>query len=391
MNLNHFIRFTATFSIGALMLCGCGGKEQQAQQEQVQELAVITVGEDNATLNTGYPCTLHGQNDVEIRPQIQGFLTKVYVQEGQRVSAGQILFSIDQVTLQAAVEAARGQVAQAEASVGVAQANVNTALTKANNDKILLDKNIISAPAYQVSADALNAARAQLAAARAALTSANANLVSAEKNLTYSTVKAPVSGIVGNIDFKEGALVSPSSLLTVISSNSEIEAYFSMNEKEILNLTDNGRRSLQTALDSLPAVTLVLPNGENYDHKGRIISVSGVLDTGTGSATVKAAFPNPTGMLRAGGTGQILIPDVVTNSIMVPQKATYEMQDMKFVYVMDKDGTVHSTPITIGELNDGQNYIVTSGLKPGDIIVAEGVGVSVKDGMKIKPKTGAAK
>lgn len=356
----------------AVSLTSCKGDSNAGQQAPAMSLATLTVSESDADLNTNYPATLHGKNDVEIRPQITGFLTKVHVKEGQKVTAGQLLFTIDQVQLQAAVDAAR-------ASVAVAQANVNTAQTNADNNKILLDKNIISASAYQTSVDQLNAAKAQLGQARA-------NLTSSEKNLSYTLVKAPVAGVVGTIDNKEGTLVSPQTLLTILSDNGQMEAYFSMTEKEILALTDNGRKSMAQALDSLPGVELKLANGEIYSQPGRIVSISGVLDPATGSATVKAAFPNPDGMLRSGNTGQVLLPSINKGVITIPQKATFEIQDMKFVYVVGDSSKVHQSPIEIDSKNDGVNYIVTKGLNPGDVIVIEGVGSSVKDGMTINPK-----
>lgn len=353
-------------------LSSCKGDGNANQQAPAMSLATLTVSEGDADLNTNYPATLHGKNDVEIRPQISGFLTKVHVTEGQHVAAGQLLFTIDQVQLQAAVDASR-------AAVAVAQANVNTAQTNADNNKILLDKNIISASAYQTSVDQLNAAKAQLGQAQA-------NLKSAEKNLSYTLVKAPAAGVVGTIDNKEGSLVSPSTLLTILSDNGLMEAYFSMTEKEILALTDQGRRSMTQVIDSLPGVELKLANGEIYSQPGRIISISGVLDPATGSATVKAAFPNPEGMLRSGNTGQVLLPSISKGVITIPQKATFEIQDMKFVYLVGDSSKVHQSPIEIDSKNDGQNYIVTKGLKPGDVIVIEGVGSSVKDGMQITPK-----
>lgn len=368
-----------------LMLTACGKKDQQ-QQQAVPELAVMTVGEENATLETGYPATLHGTNDVEIRPQIQGFITQVCVQEGQRVAKGQVLFRIDQVQLQAAVDAAKGQVAQAKAAVEVALANVNTQQTNANNNKLLLNQNIIAPTAYQLSVDALNAAKAQANQARAALSSAQAQLVSAQKNLSYSTITAPASGIVGTIDFKEGALVSPQTLLTVLSNNGEMEAYFSMNEKEVLALTDKGKRTLEQAIAGMPEVSLKLANGEVYPLKGRVKSISGVLDPQTGAAKFVAVFPNTNGMLHSGNTAQVLIPNMTPNAIQIPQKATTEMQDMKFVFTVDKNNMVHRTPITVSDINDGHSYIVTSGLNPGDVIATEGVGFTLKDSLIIKPK-----
>ncbi len=370
-NLNYCTMATA-LAVGAFLLPSCKSDNQQQTQMQAPEYAVLQVGTEDVSLNTAYPATLHGINDVEIRPQVTGFLTQVNVHEGQHVSAGQLLFTIDQVQLQAAVDAAR-------AAVEVAQANVNTAQTNANNNKILLDKNIISAPAYQISADALNAAKAQLHQAQA-------NLVSAQKNLSYTSVKAPTAGVVGTIDNKAGSLVSPSTLLTILSDNGAIEAYFSMTEKEILALTDNGSRSVNAAIASMPEVELQLSDGTLYPYKGKITSISGVLDTATGSATVKASFPNPDAMLRSGNTGLILIPNTVTNALQIPQSATYDIQNMKFCYVVGDSAIIHSTPITVSEQNDGKNYVVTSGLKPGDVIVVEGVGISVRDGMTITPK-----
>lgn len=372
MKIKQFYALGIMAAATVTLLASCKGKDQQQAQQAPPELAVMAISEDAATLEAGYPTSLKGLNDVEIRPQISGFLTKVCVSEGQHVSKGQLLFEIDQVSLQAAVDAA-------QAAVAVAQANVNTAQTNATNNKILLDKNIISASAYQTSADQLNAAKAQL-------NQAQANLTSARKNLTYSRVTAPVAGVVGTIDYKEGTLVSPQTLLTILSNNGEMEANFSLNEKDVLALTDNGQRSLQQALQTMPEVTLLLANGERYPYPGKIVTVAGVLDPRTGSANVRALFPNPNGMLQSGNTGQVLIPSLHNNAILVPQNATFEIQDMKFVYVVNDSSIVRSRPIEIDPQNDGKNYIVTSGLKPGEKIVVEGVGISVKDGMTIKPK-----
>lgn len=372
MNINKAKSLLLPAMAIALLMPSCKGKATQPQGAQAPELSVLTLTEEDTRLETGMPTTLEGENDVEIRPQISGFLTKVCVEEGQRVSKGQTLFMIDQVSLQAAVEAA-------QAAVAVAQANVNTATTNMNNNKMLFEKNIISQPAYQTSVDSYNAAKAQY-------NQALANLTSARKNLSYSVVTAPESGVVGSIDFREGSLVSPQSLLTVLSNNSEMRATFSLNEKEILALTDNGKRSLQEAVRQMPPVTLRLANGENYPYPGKIISVSGVIDQQTGSATAKALFPNPNGMLHSGNTGQVMIPEVRNNVMVIPQAATYDMQGMKFVYVVNDSNKVKSRPIQIADDNDGQNYIVIGGLQPGETIVTEGVGITVKDDMVISPK-----
>ena len=372
-----YIPTLACFTLlGMVGLTSCSDKSKEGQAPQAPLLSVLTITESNSTLDSAIPATLEGENDVEIRPQVTGFLTKVHVDDGQRVQKGQVLFTIDQVQLQAAVE-------QAQAAVAVAQANVNTAQTNANNNKILLDKNIISASAYQTSVDALNAAKAQLSQAQAALTSA-------KKNLSYTTVTAPVSGIVGAIPYKEGTLVSPSTLLTILSNNSDMLAYFSLNEKTLLDLTDGGKRTIKQAIDSMPAVTLQLATGNIYPYKGKVVAISGVIDPTTGSAQAKALFPNPDGMLHSGNTGNILIPVEHDGIVEIPQNATFEIQDMKFVYVVGDSAKVHSRPITVAPLNDGKKYIVTSGLKPGEMIVTEGIGISVADGMTITPKETSA-
>lgn len=357
---------------GGMTLTSCKGNADQQQGMQAPELAVMTVASTDATLETAYPATLEGENDVEIRPQISGFLTKVQVHDGDVVKKGQVMFVIDQVQLQAAVE-------QAQASVAVAQANVNTSTTNANNNKILLDKNIISASAYQTSVDALNSAKAQLAQAQAALTSAR-------KNLSYSVVTAPVSGVVGTIDYKEGALVSPSTLLTILSSNSDMDARFSMTEKDVLNFTDGGKRTLKEAIATMPEVSLQLANGDIYPYKGKIYSISGVLNQSTGSASAKASFPNPDGMLHRGNTGKVLIPAIHKDAMLIPQKATFEVQDMKFCFVVGDSAKLVSRNITVAPENDGKNYIVTSGLNPGEVVLTEGVGISAREGMAISPK-----
>lgn len=391
MNSTSFIKYAAVLTLGMACVCSCGKKEDAnaaaaAGAQQTPELTVMTATQDTLTMFTSYPATLYGANDVEIRPQIQGFLTRVYVEEGDRVTAGQTLFTIDQVSLQAAVDAARSQILQAEAAVKVAEANVNTAQTNVNNNKLLVDQNIISKSAYQTTVDGLNAAKAQLNQARAAVTAARANLTSAEKNLSYSVVKAPVSGIIGSIDYKEGALVSPSTLLTVLSSSSEIEASFSFTEKELLQLTGTSG-SVQNALTKMPPVTLQLSNGETYPLQGKVISVSGVVDSSTGSATAKAVFPNPDGILRSGNSAKVLIPRLYQDVITVPQTATFEIQGLKYVYVVDENGKLTQTEIAVSNQDDGKSFIVTEGIQPGQTILVEGVGMAAKDGMTIKPKT----
>lgn len=388
MNSTSFIKYAAVLSLGMACVCSCGKKEDQsaaAAAQQTPELAVMTAMQDTLTMYTSYPATLYGANDVEIRPQIQGFLTNVNVEEGDHVVAGQVLFTIDQVSLQAAVDAAKSQIMQAQAAVNVAEANVNTAQTNVNNNKLLLDQNIISKSAYQTTLDGLNAAKAQLNQARASVAAAQANLISAQKNLSYSVVRAPVGGVIGTIDFKQGALVSPSTLLTVLSGSNEIDATFSFTEKELLEFTGISG-SVQNALAKMPPVSLQLSNGEIYPLKGKVYAISGVLESSTGSATAKASFPNPDGLLRSGNSAKVLIPQLYKDVITIPQTATFEVQGLKYVYLVDKTGKLMQTQITVSNQDDGKSFIVTSGLEPGQTVLVEGVGMTAKDGMTIKPK-----
>ncbi|MDE5838793.1 MAG: efflux RND transporter periplasmic adaptor subunit [Paramuribaculum sp.] len=371
MNVSS-LKTTGIMLAGAalVILTGCGGK-QQMPQAQAPAIATVTVEATNSQLENTYPVTIKGKTDIDIRPQVTGFITKVHVDEGQRVRKGQVLFTLDQVQFNAAVE-------QAQAALNAAQTGVATAQLTADNKRQLLEKNIISNYEYQLADNQLQTAKAQLVQAQAALTNAR-------KNLAYTVVTAPSDGVVGKIPNREGSLASPSSVqpLTTVSDNSEVYAYFSLTEKDILGLS--GKGSLKNAIDSMPSVQLRLADGTIYPIEGKVATVSGVIDNTTGSASVRALFNNPEGLLRSGSTGQIIIPDNQTNVIVIPQKATFELQDRRFVYVVNDSNMVVSTPITIEANNDGKNFVVKSGLQPGQRIAIEGVGTTLRDGMPITP------
>lgn len=370
-------------SAAVIALSSCSGKNDQqaamaAMQNQAPELAVMTVEKGSSDLSHSYAATIKGKVDVDVRPLVSGFVTRVLVDEGQYVKKGQLLFTLDQVTFQAAVE-------QAQAQVNSAQTAVNSAKLTADNKKLLFDKNIISDYEYQLAVNQLATAKSQLATAQAALTSAR-------KNLSYTNVTAPVSGYVGSIPNREGTLASPSMMqpLTTISDNSEVYAYFSLTEKDILELSE-GSKSLSAAIAAMPSVQLQLADGTMYPLEGKVATVSGVIDPQTGSASVRARFNNPDGILRSGSTGQIKIPNRAEDIIVIPQRATYEVQDRRFVYVLNDSNKTVPTPITVSPLNDGQTYIVTEGLKPGQRVVVEGIGSSVRPDMVIKPVDAAQK
>ena len=363
-------------AVSGALLSSCGNKAQTAQAPAPQ-IAVLTIEPSNAEYQNSFPTTIKGKTDIDIRPQVTGFITKVCVDEGQRVNKGQTLFIIDQVQFQAAVD-------QAEANVNSAKSAVSTAEITEKNKRMLLDKNIISETEWQMAAN-------QLAQAKATLAQANAALVNARKNLAYTVVTAPSDGVVGVIPNREGSLASPSSAqpLTTISDNSKVYAYFSLSEKDLLNLTDSGVSSVDEGIKALPAVKLQLADGTLYPLEGRVATVSGVIDNSTGAASARALFDNPAGVLRSGNTGQIIVPRTSEGAIVIPQRATYEMQDRRYVYTLNDSNITVPTYITVQPYDDGQTYVVTSGLKEGDRIVTEGVGTVVRANMPVTPKTGA--
>lgn len=356
----------------SVSLFACSGK-QQAGQQATPDYAVITLQPQKVVLTTSYPATFKGRQDVEIRPNVSGFITKLCVDEGASVKKGQTLFVIDPVQYEEAVNVAR-------AAVEVAKANVATAKLTADNKKELQKKNIISKYDLQM-------AENTLASSEAALAQANAQLVNAEKNLSYTNVISPVDGVMGKVPFRVGALVSPSiaTPLTTVSDISEMFAYFSMTEKQLLDLIRQDSSSVKI-LERMPAVSLTTADGRMYSEKGKIETISEVIEQSTGAVSVRATFNNPRRLLRSGGTGSVILPSELNNALVVPQKATYELQDKRFVFVVGEDSKVKNTEVEIFKLDDGKSFVVTSGLNPGDKIVVEGVG-TLRDGTLINPIT----
>ena len=356
-----------------LTLAGCGNGSQIPQASN--EYAVRDVTTSVCNLSTSYPATIKGIQDIEIRPKVGGFITKVHVDEGDFVHKGQVLFSIDRVQYEAAVKSA-------EAAVRVAKTTVGTQELTVKNKKMLHSQGIISDYDMEMAENELASAQAQLA-------SANAQLVDAKNNLSFCSVTSPSDGVVGTIPYRVGSLVSSTTAepLTTVSNISQMYVYFSMTEKQLLEYT-KGTDGVQGALAAIPPVNLRLVDGSLYDQTGKVTNVSGVIDIATGSVSMRATFDNPQKILRSGGTGSIVIPVRDSSAIQVPQKATYEIQDKRFVYVVGKDNKVKNTEITVLSQNDGTNYVVTSGLKVGDRIVVEGIN-TLNDGMAIKPVTEA--
>lgn len=356
----------------SVTLFACGN-QQQGKQQAVPEYAVITVEPQTVVLTSSYPTTFKGRQDVEIRPNVSGFITKLCVDEGAAVKKGEVLFVIDPVQYEEAVNVAR-------AAVEVAKANVATSKLTADNKRELEKKKIISKYDLQM-------AENTLASSEAALAQANAQLVNAEKNLSYTNVTSPVNGVMGKVPFRVGALVSPSiaTPLTTVSDISEMFAYFSMTEKQLLELIRQDSSS-KKILERMPEVSLKTADDQLYLEKGKIETISEVIDPTTGAVSVRATFSNPQRLLRSGGTGSVIIPSELKGVLVVPQKATYELQDKRFVYVVGDDNRIKNTEVQVFKLDDGKNFVVTEGLNSGDRIVTEGVG-TLRNDMQITPIT----
>ena len=368
------IKFLFVAAVTAsLTACGGGGSMPKFGNN---EFPVETVGVNSASLQSTYPATIKGIQDVEVRPKVSGFITRVYVHEGQVVKAGQPLFSIDSETYQAAVR-------QAQASVNTARAQLNTARLTYENNKKLFDKKVIGQ--YE-----LSTAQNTYATAQASLSQAMAALASAKETLSWCMVKSPAAGVIGSLPYKAGALVSASSVdpLTTVSDVSTVEVFFSMSENDILGLTKTAG-SVTAALKDLPEVKLQLVDGSLYNHPGKVVKMSGVINSSTGAYSLIAHFANPERLLKSGGAGQIIIPRTDNHAIVIPQEATVSVQDKLFVYKVGKDNKVYYTEIKVNPQNDGNTYIVTSGLSVGDRIVIKGL-TKLSDKMKIKPVTLAA-
>jgi membrane fusion protein (multidrug efflux system) len=281
------------------------------------------------------------------------------------VSAGQVLFVIDNETFQA-------QVRQAQAAVNTAQQGVNTAKLTYDNSIQLHENKVIGDYELQTSQNAYEQAKAQLAQAQA-------QLANAKEALSFCYVKSPAAGVVGTLPYKRGSLVSASNVLTNVANISSMEVYFSVTEKEAMAIS-------QTGLDQIPAVKLQLADGSIYPHEGKVTKMSGVVDATTGSVQLIAAFANPEKTLKSGATGTIIIPRQNNNAIIIPMSCVSEVQNKKFVYLLGKDNKVKYTEIKVDPQNDGNNYIVTEGLKTGDKYVTNGI-TKLNDGMEIVPIT----
>ena len=358
------------FAAATMLLASCGGGGGRPSFGD-NEFPVATVGTSSTTMQSTYPATIKGVQDVEIHPKVQGFITQINVKEGQTVGAGQVLFVLDNVTYQS-------QVRQAQASVNTAEAACNMAKLSFENSQKLHQNGVIGDFELQSSSNQYEQAKAGLAQAQAAL-------ASAKEMLSYCYVKSPAAGVVGSLPFKVGTLVSAGNTLTTVSNISSMEVYFSMTEKDVLEMGKTAG-GLTGAIKDMPAVQLKLADGSLYGLEGTVTKMSGVIDAATGSVQMIAVFQNPDKLLKSGGSGTIVIPHSNNSAIIIPQSCVSEVQDKLFVYLLGKDNKVKYSEIKVDPQNDGNNYIVTEGLKNGDKFVTNGI-TKLTDGMEIVPIT----
>lgn len=346
--------------IAVVILASCGKKEEQAQAPQgPAPFPVQTIAKQDAVVFQEYTANLEGQQNVEIRPKVSGFIQKIYVDEGQVVKKGQLLFKLETQTQ-------NQDAAAAKAAVQAAQVEVDRL-------KPLVDRKIIS--------------DVQLETAKAGLAQAKSNYGAIAANIGFGTITSPVNGVIGSLPYREGSLVSSSSEmpLTTVSDTKIVRAYFSMNEKQLLffNKTFKGSTTAEK-LKAAPEVSLLLVDGSEYDQKGKIATMNGLVNPTTGTTQFRAEFKNPEAILRSGSSGIIRLPIEQKDVILVPQNAIFEVQGKQTLYVVEKGNKVKSRIVTTNGTSE-LNFIVTDGLKEGEMVVIEGAS-KLKDDMEIVPQ-----
>ena len=349
-------------TIGLCLFMGMTScKQQTAQQPMASIYPLMTLAPEDRTLTVSYTAVIEGKQDVEIRPQVSGFVTDVLVKEGAKVRKGETLFIIDTIPYAATYQ-------QAKAAVATAEAQMATARLTLEGDEELYREKVISDFQLQTTRNTYNTAVAALAQARA-------QEASAANNLSFAKVTSPVDGVAGMTSVRVGALVSASMAepLINVTDNSQMYVYFSLPEKEVLGLTRQ-YGSIDKTLAAYPAVSLTLNDGSLYENEGKIDVISRMVDKATGTVSLRAVFSNPDGRLMSGGSANINIPYTRTGVIVIPQEATFEIQDKIFTYKV-VDGKAASTQIKVFKINNGREYIVEEGLNEGDVIVAKGAGL----------------
>ena len=368
-------KLTLAFFAGLSLLATSCKEATKSTPKGETYYETLEVSLSDRTLSTGYSAAISGVQTVEIRPQVSGMITEIMIEEGESVRKGQVLFVIDQTPYKAAYEIAAANVKSAEAALSTAQLIYNS-------NKNLYEQDVVSEFDLMTAQNDLTDAQARLALCKA-------EEVNASNNLSYTEVRSPVNGVASMIPYRVGALVSSniSQPLVTVSDDSKVYAYFSMAENQMLDMVQQ-YGSLSNAIKQMPEVELIMSNGQKYEHTGKINAISGTISESTGAVSLRAVFNNRNHLLRNGGSGTIIIPVTINDCIAIPQAATYELQDRIFVYKVI-DGRASASEITVAPQNNGTEYIVTSGLNVGDVIVAEGAGL-IKEGAPIKSRPSQA-
>ncbi|MDD3722306.1 MAG: efflux RND transporter periplasmic adaptor subunit [Lutibacter sp.] len=363
LSIKNILKSTLAILL-VVTVISCKNEKPQQQAKGPVTLNVQKIKKQDAIVYRQYSANLEGQQNVEIRPKVTGFIEKIYIDEGQIVKKGQLLFKLETAKL--------SQDALAEkAKVKAVQVEVYRLVP-------LVERNIIS--------------NVQLETAKANLAQAKSNYNSIVANINYANITSPVNGVVGSLPYLEGSLVNIDIIepLTTISDTKNMRAYFSMNEKELLDFSRTFKgNTMQEKINNIADVSLILVDNSKYEHSGKIETINGLINKRTGSTEFRAAFQNPEGILRSGGSGIVQIPFTEKNIVLVPQIAVFEMQGKKIVYLVGKDNKVESRVIeTKGTLD--LDFIVSSGIEEGEILVVEGVS-KLSEGQKITPNAIAVK
>jgi membrane fusion protein (multidrug efflux system) len=360
--------------IALLSLVSCSKKAGTQQEMSPQTYQTMVVTKQSATLEAVYPTTIRGTEDVEIKPRVDGYIDAIFVDEGSVVKKGQALFKINSPQSEQTFYSA-------QASLLSAQAQLNTAKVNVDRIRPLAERGIVSETQLLTYENAYQTAQATVRQAEATLRSATATI-------GWTTVTSPVDGVVGVMTYRVGSLVTNSSVMTTVASTDNVYAYFSLNENSLRSFLDKTPGATQKEkIKNLPGVTLKLSDETIYPEKGKIETISGVVNVSTGTANFRAEFPNKERHLRSGNSGKIIIPEIIDDAFVIPQKATFTQQDKILVYKVQGDSVVQ-TLITTKDMPDGKSYVVTGGLSEGDRIVSEGI-ATLNNGKKINYSDGS--
>jgi membrane fusion protein (multidrug efflux system) len=353
--------------ITLFFLTACSAKSRNTQITETQTFPVTRLIAKDTTLQQGYVSNIQAVRNVEIRARVTGFLDEIYIDEGQEVKRGQLLFKINDVEYKA-------ELAREKANLSSTIAEAKAAELEVARVKMLVEKKVISKSELEVARTKLNAAQARIKEARSAVANATTRL-------SYTSIRAPFNGLIYRIPLKAGSLIEEGSLLTSVSDIHTVYAYFNVSEDEYLRYIKTleqhpGRASQE--------VSLVLADGSNYPHKGSVQTIQSEFDESTGSIAFRASFPNPEKLLKHGATGRVFLTTAVDSAVLLPQKSVFEIQDKNYVFLLDKNNRIKMHSFIPGK-RFSKFYIVKSGLKAGDRVVYEGI-QNLRDGMSVNPR-----